>query len=471
MNNEQPRKPMQDILIPHNELARRASLPPVTPVAALQPSVPPTVPPITSPAFRTPPIDTSSGSRIAGSPFFERGAAPAPVKIKKNRTRFIIWSLVVFAVCGLALAIAQYFSSAIVVVTPVRKVVHLDNEFLVPKTASSTDLIFDFTSFTEDLMKEIPATAEKELQKKASGTVVLYNAFSAAPQRLIINTRLEAPDHKIFKIDSSVVVPGATMSKSGSVITPGSVEVVAYADAPGKEYNIGLSDFTIPGFKGSPRYTKFTARSKPDSPIQGGFLGSVKIPEDSAIATAQNELKEELKKIVATKARAQIPKESIFFPGSMIVRFEEIPVALGKESTTKISMRALVSVFFFDEKLLAEKITRILLPEGGPAGLSLKNTTGVSFTFVDPVDNIIPSDLTRVKFKLSGDVALAGDVDAKKLSSLLAGTAKKNFDSIIKQQTSIEKANLTIRPMWNVKLPTDENKITVKIDDKSASSN
>lgn len=44
-----------------------------------------------------------------------------------------------------------------------------------------------------------------------------------------------------------------------------------YADGYGTEYNSAETDFTIPGFKGTPREKSFYARSK--GTITSGFIG------------------------------------------------------------------------------------------------------------------------------------------------------------------------------------------------------
>ena len=54
----------------------------------------------------------------------------------------------------------------------------------------------------------VEATAEKEVSQKASGKIIIYNNYSTVSQRLINNTRFEANSGKIYRINSSIVVPG-----------------------------------------------------------------------------------------------------------------------------------------------------------------------------------------------------------------------------------------------------------------------
>lgn len=435
---------MQDVFIPQNEIMKRPSfVPEPHPAASAH----------------------EEESRIDKSPFFgkERTGGPlSPRSSQKTNVHFMVWVLAILALTGAVFAGLNYFSSATIEVVPLTQSAHLDTEFTVAKEVAGDGLVFKFLSLSEEKSKQVDATVEKTIQKKASGKVIIYNAYSTTPQRLIKNTRLESSDHKIFRINDSVVVPGAKIA-GGKVLESGSVEAVVYADAPGKEYNIGLADFTIPGFKGDPRYSKFTARSKADSPIAGGFLGTVKVPTDEAIALAQTNLKEELMKTAVEKARGQIPDHVTFFPGSMVLKFEEVPQDLSKDNASSVTMRATVSVFFFDTELLTQTIAKTSLKDYKGALITLSNISALTFTFLDPVDTVVLSDLAQIHFKITGDAVFVGKIDQEKLIAEVAGKNKKDFPGIITAQDNIKRANAVVRPMWRTAFPVDISKITVKI--------
>ncbi|KKU82226.1 MAG: hypothetical protein UY07_C0001G0012 [Parcubacteria group bacterium GW2011_GWA1_47_8] len=410
--------------------------------------------------------------RIEQNPFFDRinmkpRGEPQAVKTtspKQSRSYGLWWALAVTVLLSAGFAVATYFSSATIELVPLTKSANLDHEFTASLVPLSGDLGFQLVSLTEETSKDIPATVSKDIKQKASGKVAIFNAYSTKEQRLVKNTRLESSDHKIFRIDESVVVPGAKIV-GGKVVTPGSVEVLAYADAAGEEYNIGLADFTIPGLKGDPRYTKFTARSKPDSPIKGGFSGSVKVPTDEAVAGAEKDLREELKKNVVEKARGQIPETAVFFPGSMVLKFEEIPLSLSMSSgdTAHLRMRAIASVFFFDKEILTKKIAQVALPEFKDNMLTLSNIATLVFTFGTSVDTVVLTDLKNIRFTLVGTPLFVGQIDTQKIASDLAGKDKATAGKIIAADSNVKSANTVIRPLWKTTFPADPTKISVKI--------
>ncbi len=443
--NDIIRKQIKDITVPQNDIIRR---------------------PQTVPEPYVSPMRDDEGDRIGKNPFFEKpiNKQVDAQKPKGSGSKVVLWALLFALLMALGFFVANYFATAIIEVTPVTRSATLNSNLVaVKESVGEKDLVFQFMSLVEEKSKDVPATIEKRIQKKASGKVFIYNSYNGDSQRLIKNTRLESPDHKIFRIDQSIVVPGAKVVNGKTV--PGSVEALVYADVAGKEYNIGTSNFTIPGFKGDPRYSKFSAASKPDSPISGGFSGTVKVPSDEAILSAQEELKLELKKEATEKARAQVPGEVSFFPGSVVVKLEEVPQDYSSGAESKVSMRATVSVFFFDTVSLTKKITEIALPEADANNpFSIPDMSTIQFAFVDPVDNVVLSDLTKIKFSLGGKADFVGQIDAEKIRTDLAGKNKKDFNTIIAGEKNIgEGTNAVVRPMWKKVFPSDTSKITVKI--------
>lgn len=411
--------------------------------------------------------------RIENNPFFEKTRHTSELLAEeKPRSKWVLWALAFGVVAFVSFFVANQFASATVEVTPLTYRGHLEHTFTAAKEGATTavggdGLTFHFISLNDEKSQNVPATIEQKIQKKAFGKVIIYNAYSTNVQRLIKNTRLESADRKIFRIDQSVVVPGAKIS-AGKVSQPGSVEVVAYADVPGEEYNIGISDFTIPGFRGDPRYGKFTARSKPDSPITGGFSGVVKVPGKEEVKKAQDELKQELKVTAIEKARALIPGGMTFFPGSTVLKFEETPQDFTANDTAKVSMKATVSVFFFDTALLTQKFAESALTEYQGSPVSIFRMSGLTFNFLDAVDNVILADIAQVRFQVVGDPIFIGKIDTKSIQSSLVGKDKKDFGKIIVGERNIGNAEATIRPMWKTTFPMDSSKITVKILDAVA---
>lgn len=445
--NDIIRKQMKDVIVPQNDIVRR-------------------VPAVPEP-YATPSLKEENG-RIERNPFFakERRKESEHGKGKSSRSHALIWAFLTILLLAGGFVVANYFSSATVEITPIMRSVNLDRDFIAVASdrAAEGSLIFNYIATSTEKTKEVPATIEKKLQVKASGKVKIFNEYSKDSQRLIKNTRLEdEKTRKIYRIDESVVVPGAKMA-GGKVVEPGSVIALVYAADPGKEYNIaGLADFTIPGFKGDPRYTKFKAMTIPNSPIVGGSLEVGKVPSDESVKTAQEELKQDLTKIAVEKARAQIPDGMSLFPGSVIIKFEDVPQEPTQADLSKVVVRATASVFFFDTIVLTQKLAEALSLEDKGKTFIASNMQALTFSFIDSVDNVVISDLSKISFHIKGDAVFVGQIDAENIRTELAGKEKKDFGKIIVDQNGIDKADAVIRPMWKTAFPVDPAKITIKI--------
>ncbi len=125
------------------------------------------------------------------------------------------------------------------------------------------------------------ASGKEIEERRAEGTLTVYNNYSGLPQTLVVETRFVSADGKLFRSTESVLVPG----RSGSV--PGQAEVKVRAVEPGEEYNIEkTSKFSIPGLQGTPMYTSIHAENL--GPITGGFIGESPLITVNDVATARD---------------------------------------------------------------------------------------------------------------------------------------------------------------------------------------
>ncbi len=257
-----------------------------SPTPATQTSVAPTpAAPSSSPDMSNASLDHHKQRELQD--FFRRdtgggGAAPhitsyAHVPEDMNaspprRTWVIVGALVATVIAALCVIFLIFFPQ--VQVTLIPTVREESASFTV--NADATVGTTDFSQRRMGLVaieKEVEKTKEfsatgtsSQGSYKARGTVTIYNTYSSAPQKLVATTRLLTDDGILFRLVDSVVVPGVKIVDGKRI--PGTIEATVIADKPGEQYNIGPSTFSIPGFKGSPRYGKFYAKSA--TPMTGG---------------------------------------------------------------------------------------------------------------------------------------------------------------------------------------------------------
>ncbi|MEI7890892.1 MAG: hypothetical protein WCI36_02890 [bacterium] len=133
--------------------------------------------------------------------------------------------------------------------------------------------------------------------KKAHGSLAIFNEYDSSAQTLVASTRFESSDGKIFRLNKNVIVPGST-TVDGQV-RAGSVVAEVTADQAGSSFNIDAASFSIPGFKDSPKFAKFSAKST-EKMIGGGDDGGAAAGVvtqqdlDSAKQKAQTAMKEKI---------------------------------------------------------------------------------------------------------------------------------------------------------------------------------
>lgn len=369
-----------------------------------------------------------------------------------------IWILAFLCVFTLVFALSWFFSEAKVTVVPKSVDLNLDKNFFSTKSAVGSDLAFEIISVAGEVSREVEGAEEKMVSTNAKGRVIIYNNFSSATQRLDINTRLEGSNGKIYKTEKQVVVPG---KKSDG--TPGSIEVNVYASEPGDSYNSGPLDFTVFGFKGTPKYSKFYARSKTD--MTGGEQGLVKTVPADVQASVLGELKNSLTEDLTNKAQASIPEGFILFHGatSLNVDGEEVVSKEGAQNMAEIKVSGSLEGFLFNEKKLTEKIAEVMVEDYDGGEVFIPGIDSLAFAIYDK-DALNFIDTKNLTFNLSGAPKLVWRVDENKLLGDLMGRSKKDISQILTNYTNIVTGSVSLKPFWRNSLPEKRGDIKLIIE-------
>ncbi len=375
-----------------------------------------------------------------------------------------LWIIAGFSVAGLIIALLYAFGGATVTVTPAIETISLDQEFVAQKdgTANAT-LPYQLMILKEEVSDKISGGELKDVAQKAQGKVVLYNEYSSSPQPLKEDTRLEAPDGKIYKIKGAVQIPGTTTNNG--VILAGQLEVVVVAENPGPDYNITSPvEFKIFGFKGTPKYQKFYGKN--NTSIEGGFIGKKALPDEASLSGATQSLETALKDKLLSSARAQIPSGFVLLNGAELFMLE--PIASGVPDATgtlPISMKGTLYGFLFNKDTLESTIVKKIIPDYDESPIDIRGLDTLLISIKDK-EKIAPSEAKEIHFSLRGDATVVWQIDVDKIQSTLAGKERKKFMEIMKSFPTITKAELSLRPVWVQKITMDKTSIKVIAEEK-----
>jgi hypothetical protein len=374
----------------------------------------------------------------------------------KKESSFGTWVFVgtIVSVSILVSLFTFIFNSATVTIVPKYKDVE---DFgrpivfaLVTQNATDTQSV-PYTIATSSLSKtkSLTLSESRKVEAKASGKVIIYNNYDSNPQKLIKNTRFESAKGKIYRINQSLTIPG----KKGQ--TPGSIEVMLYADSNGADYNSDATDFTIPGFKGTPRESAFYARSK--GAITGGSSGKVSLASLSDVNAAKDELALELAQEIKADL-LKVKKEGyIGLYSGIEITYSDNEDQVLKGITGTYQVTATGYLMLADGKKLAQSIAKTTREyDGEPVRLAYVDSLSFTRKEIDHIGSPLPLSIL-----VEGKPRVIWNSDADAIKEMVKGKKRDEFKPLMKAITSIEGAEISFSPMWLSTFPTDTIKISV----------
>lgn len=404
-------------------------------------------------------VPVSSGSHRRSASRF-KDDIPLPRK-RKKKSKWLWWGVGLTVICAIAgLLLSTFFEGATVTITPKTAAIHPPANVTALPNAPQGSLGYKTVTLSKSASTEVTASGTTRVSTPATGVITISNTYSAAKQVLVVNTRFEAPDGKMYRIRSAVTIPGTSKNADGST-KPGTVTATIYADQPGESYNRpNTTTFTIPGFKGDSRYTKFSAQSQ--GPIQGGFVGNKAAVSSADMQKAQDSLKQQLSSALQSGASASIPEGYLPVQGSLAVTYSDIAQAPGSNSKVTLTQTANATVAIVNSANIASVLAKLLV----------QGYAGEALAFKEPNPLVLQLSSTTSKttgpltLLLQGEPILVWQFDQEALKQTLLGKEKSSFEGVLADfAPAIEKAQASIRPFWKATFPKNSSELTIVVKD------
>lgn len=322
-------------------------------------------------------------------------------------------------------------------------------------TNAPTDLVLenavDYTVVSTTIVERetVSATAEQDVERKASGTITVYNDFGTESQELIATTRFQTSDGLVFRIPEDIVVPGNTVQ--GDKTIPGKVETQVIADKAGSEYNIAASKFTIPGFQGTPRFTAFSGEST--APMTGGFVGKVKTVSDKDAEAAEARLRSKIEARIQPDLATAAGQGSIILNIPPKVTFSDAKITENGDSAT-IEVTATVVGYVVSESALAGKVAAAsgaVVPSGTQLRFAQSPSVTASLDGQSIKATVQPTEVLWV-------------LDEEAVRNALLGKKEADVVTIATGFPGIETLRADFSPSWTSTFPSKAEKLTVSIE-------
>ena len=383
------------------------------------------------------------------------------IEEKKHVTKdslIVLWIICIISIATLLFFLSSMFATTTLTITPKNENISLNDTYSIFSDKDADGLHYQVMTIKKDLSANPKTDGEEYVERKAVAKAVIYNNFSTSNQRLINNTRLETKDGLTYRIRESVDVPG--IKTISGVKTPGSVEVEIIADMPGDKYNMKLSDFkgdfTIPGFKGSTKYTKFYARLSADA--SGGFIGNVKKVSDENLTIAREELKNTLKTDLIKEVFSKTPEQYILFKDNYYIQCNDLADSISGEY--QITEECSINAVIFNKEELASFIAKNKIENFDDSKVEIiwndNNFVSLQGTTEKPWNE------TSLKAKFTGSILMVWFFDANEIISSILGLDKSVISSIIENnKNSLTEIKASIRPVWRNVFPENGDKIKI----------
>ncbi|MEI6650642.1 MAG: hypothetical protein WCL23_04405 [Candidatus Moraniibacteriota bacterium] len=378
---------------------------------------------------------------------------------KKHPWFFFFAAFSILTLIGTAAIL--FIPKAVIDVTPKSASKNMELEFQGKTGAASggDEIPVRVVSFDEEETVTVDASgASSSSGQKATGTVVMSNEYSTSPQQLVATTRLESSDGKIYRITKGVTIPGTTVSNGKTV--PGVAELTIVADANGESYNIPAGTFTVPGFKGTPKFDKFTAKST--LPIKGGSSGGgggIATITDADLAKAKKAATDQFRSAFESFVNGGLTGDERFVPESESVTVVGNPIHPETGfATASFEYRVKQSgkVFVFSESELKRKANDLIAKNASlGAGYSVQDLT---LEYLPrPTDYVASTFPVAVR----ATALFMASVDVGTLRNDLLGKRMSDVQSVLDTHPEIGKVDIS----WPfpTSLPSKPNQITVTV--------
>ncbi len=398
---------------------------------------------------------TSAGDDYSSLPPRQNPNLPRGGRTSRKR----VWMAV--GVTGLVLlfAILSMFDGATFAYVPKSATLSFDNEVYTAQKTGAGGLFYSVVKLSREQGLVAPVSEEEPVSRKALGVIIVYNNASTESQRFVENTRFESPSGKIYRIQKAITIPGK--KTVAGVSAPGTIEVTVYADQPGESYNAGLTDFTVPGLKGTAHYSTIYARSK--TPISGGLVGLEKVVKQEELTKTKAELQTALRAELWQEVQAEVPEDFILFPSLSSFTFEDRPQTsvTGSSNSVTVNVRGNLYVIMFKKSDLSNYLAskKLTIATGELVDIPSFDSLMIAFTTTPPAD-LLP--LNEISFKVTGSTTVLWRTDEVALRADLSGRHKRDVPAIIKNYPTMVSASATVRPFWKTSLPAESEKISIK---------
>lgn len=302
---------------------------------------------------------------------------------------------------------------------------------------------------------KLPATGRQFIERKASGVITVYNAYSSQPQNIVANTRFVTPNGVVFRITKALTIPGAKI-ENGSII-PSSVTADVVADKAGEAGNVGpTARLSIPGFAKTPKYQGFYGELKEGA--SGGFSGTTRVATEADIKVGKANGAQQAEQLVRSQMQGQIPGgfKEIESATRFSITKQTVDQIADADGNFTVVTEAQLSVFAFREQDVRDLVDTLR----AAAKADFKIDTE-QLTFGTGSGNLLVAG--RISLPIEYEAQLSHTLDVDALRVKIAGRPEEELTTLILGTPGITGGTVHLWPFYVGRVPNDEGKIEIVV--------
>jgi hypothetical protein len=335
----------------------------------------------------------------------------------------------------------------------------------VPFTANTA-----FTSFDADAGKvpatkkdvsktdstKVPATGQKNIGDKATGTVTLKNCAKVDGAFTIPAGTVVTTGASSFSVNETTLLPSSTFSGTNTCTTAGKTVNVT-STAAGDQYNIsGGRTFAVSGVS--------SITGVDSSAMSGGTNKLVSVVSDQDVETAKQKIADKSKDSATTDLKQQFSNDDLFLiPESITSSAANMTATpkVGEEaSEVTVSSTTVYSGLGVKESYLNTLVENSAKKQIDTTKQAISDN-GLSKAIFRLEDK---KSATDQRFRVQSTVSTGTQIDQEALKKEIAGKKKGDVQDLIGKLPGVKDVNVSYSPFWVYKTPSNPSKITITIE-------
>jgi hypothetical protein len=381
---------------------------------------------------------------------------------KKSKNRLILSVLLFVVIVGVAIILSAFLSKTELTIYPEFRQPNVSAEFVAYPDKRAGALSYEIMTLETTGENQVKASGQIQVDEQTIGTIQIIKTTPGA-ERLIKNTRFRSPAGLVFRIQESVVVPGAVNDSSGATV-PGTIQAEVFAEEAGEEYNLAAgTEFDIPGFSEggfTNLYNAISARNP--SGFTGGFSGPQFQIDENELSTTRQALQIELRNNLLARIDNEKPADFVAFEDAVAITYNQLPaVGYGQDLVT-IKEQAILQIPLFQKIEFGSFIAKETVATYDGGEVRVDDTDLIKFSYTNPTTSVsVIANEPALEFKLTGKPLLIWEYDADKLTRDIADLPKTAINNAITAYGGIRAAKVHITPFWQRTFPANSEDIIV----------